>query len=133
MKLFEIFLPRDKPIEQETLELYDQDLLFEMANLREESTGFPGVIFVSTQMGNHGPRVKYYVQTGNGQKIFSVSIEENLRVVANSMTTSDMNYYSKYVIEFVRANWQPLLYYWYNGTDMNPKQTAEFFEKIVPV
>jgi hypothetical protein len=36
----------------------------EMTNLHEKDTGEPGVIFISTAMGEHGPRVKYFLKAG---------------------------------------------------------------------
>ncbi len=39
-------------------ELSCEDMV-EMANLTSAQTGVPGTIFISTAMGQHGPRVKY--------------------------------------------------------------------------
>ena len=48
----------------------------EMANLTTAQTGVSGTIFISTAMGAHGPRVKYFVQPGRTQPSFSVSIAD---------------------------------------------------------
>ena len=56
-----------------------------MANLTSAQTGVPGTIFISTAMGAHGPRVKYFVQPGRTQPSFSVSIADAPAVVANSL------------------------------------------------
>ena len=50
-----------------------------MANLTSAQTGVPGTIFISTAMGSHGPRVKYFVQPGRTQPSFSVSIADRAR------------------------------------------------------
>lgn len=39
---------------------FSQDRLVEMANLTERDTNVPGTIFISTALGSHGPRVKWY-------------------------------------------------------------------------
>jgi hypothetical protein len=49
-------VPADAPPADE---LANEDLV-EMANLPQEDTGIPGTILVSTRMGGHGPRVKYF-------------------------------------------------------------------------
>jgi hypothetical protein len=43
-------------------ELASEDVV-EMANLTTAQTGVPGTIFISTAMGEHGPRVKYFLQS----------------------------------------------------------------------
>ncbi len=65
-------------------ELACEDLV-EMANLTSAQTGVPGTIFISTAMGAHGPRVKYFVRPGRTQPSFSVSIADAPTVVANSL------------------------------------------------
>ena len=52
------------------VELTDDDVV-EMANLTTAQTGVPGTIFISTAMGGHGPRVKYFLQPGRSQPSFS--------------------------------------------------------------
>ena len=75
-------VPADRPLADE---LADEDLV-EMANLPEEDTGIPGTIFVSTRMGRHGPRVKYFDgRAGEAQPSCSVTIADPPRVVANSL------------------------------------------------
>ena len=64
---------REPTLDEEIGALGDEDI-FDMANLPEERTGVPGVIMISTAMGRHGPRVKYYLKTGSGQPSFSVTV-----------------------------------------------------------
>jgi hypothetical protein len=67
-----------------TEELIVEDVV-EMANLTSAQTGVSGTIFISSAMGAHGPRVKYFVQPGRMQPSFSVSIADAPIVVANSL------------------------------------------------
>src|SRR5207248_906271 len=81
-------VPADTPLADE---LADEDLV-EMANLPEEDTGIPGTIFVSTRMGRHGPRVRFFDgRAGEAKPSCSVTIADPPRVVANSLPdhTSD--------------------------------------------
>jgi hypothetical protein len=59
-------------------ELAREDVV-EMANLTTAQTGVPGTIFISTAMGGHGPRVKYFLQAGRSQPLFSVFFRHDLR------------------------------------------------------
>ena len=74
------------------------DELVEMANLTAAQTGVPGTIFISTAMGSHGPRVKYFVQPGRTQPSFSVTISDAPAVAANSLPVRVMRQVSPSVI-----------------------------------
>jgi hypothetical protein len=67
-------MPRPKPplqvtLQQEIRTLGDNDGL-EFMNLTSQQTGIDGIVFVSTAMGHHGPRVKYLIKAGKGQPSF---------------------------------------------------------------
>ncbi len=47
------------------------DIVADMANLTAAQTGIDGTIFISTAMGAHGPRVKYFMQPGRTEPSFS--------------------------------------------------------------
>src|SRR4051794_26189143 len=85
----------------------------EMANLTTAQTGVPGTIFISTAMGGHGPRVKYFVQPGRTQPSFSVAISATPAVVANSLPVRVVRQRSPQVIEWVSRNRDALLDFWY--------------------
>jgi len=77
-----LWLRPDTTLEQD---LADEDLV-EFVNLREEETGIPGTIYILTEIGGHGPRVKYYAgRTGKTQASFSVSIGISPRLLASSL------------------------------------------------
>ena len=79
----------------------DEGEVVEMANLASARTGVDGVIFISTQMGGHGPRVTYFVRPGRSQPSFSVSIEDDPKVVANSLPQPVASRMAPSVIEWV--------------------------------
>src|SRR5258705_1651291 len=81
----------------------------EMANLTTAQTGVPGTIFISTAMGGHGPRVKYFLQPGRSQPSFSVTISDAPAVVANSLPARVVRQMSPQVINWVSRNRGALL------------------------
>jgi hypothetical protein len=102
------------------------DSLIEMANLTEAQTGVPGTIFISTAMGAHGPRVKYYVQPGRTQPSFSVTISDNPIVAANSLPVRVVRQMAPRVIRWVSSNKDPLLDFWHNGDTWTQPQVSAF-------
>jgi hypothetical protein len=101
--------------------------LFEMANLRENRTGIPGTVYISTAQGEHGARVKYFAgRAGNDQPSFSVTISLPPRVEANSLPEQVENEYGPLVKHWVELNYQALLNYWNNGTSWYEEEVDAF-------
>ena len=101
-----------------------------MANLTSEQTGVLGTIFVSTAMGSHGPRVKYFVRPGRTQPSFSVSIADTPAVVANSLPARTLRQRSPQVIEWVSTNKDGLLDFWNNGDTWSQPEVNEFIQRL---
>jgi hypothetical protein len=105
-------------------ELAVEDVI-EMANLTTAQTGVSGTIFISTVMGSHGPRVKYFVQAGRSQPSFSVLIADPPRLVANSLPDRVLRQMVPQVIQWTALNRDALLDFWNNGdTWADPQVTA---------
>jgi hypothetical protein len=119
-------LPPDTPLADELA----TDELVEMANLTAAQTGVPGTIFISTAMGSHGPRVKYYVQPGRSQPSFSVLIADPPRVVANSLPDPVLRRVSPQVIRWVSLNRDALLDFWSNGDTWTDPQVTAFKQAL---
>lgn len=109
-----VWTEREPTLDEEIGALDDEDI-FDMANLTEDQTGVPGVVFISTVMGAHGPRVKYYLKTGPGQSSFSVAVASEPRVLANSLDDRDLNRMAPKVLEWVRLNHEALARFWWEG------------------
>lgn len=109
-----VWIDREPTLDEEVGALDDEDT-FEMANLTEDQTGVPGIIFISTPMGSHGPRVKYYLKTGPGQASFSVAIASEPRVLGNALSDRDLTRMAPRVIEWVRLNHEELARFWWEG------------------
>jgi hypothetical protein len=110
-------------------ELADDDVV-EMANLTTAQTGVPGTIFISTAMGGHRPRVKYFLQPGPSQRSFSVAIADIPTVVANSLLVRVVRQMSPQVIDWVSRNKDALLDFWYHGDSWTQPEVNDFIQKL---
>ena len=102
----------------------------EMANLTSAQTGITGTIFISTAMGAHDPRVKYFVQPGRTQPSFSVSVADIPAVVANSLPARVVRQMSPQVIEWVSRNRDTLLDFWHHGDAWTQPEVNDFIQKL---
>jgi hypothetical protein len=128
MKLREIArLPADTLLADE---LSDDDGIIEMANLDKSQTGVDGVIWISTMMTGHAPRVKYFVRPGRTQPSFSVTIADQPRVVANSLSPRVLNQMSPLVIQWVTLNKDALLDFWQHGDTWTASQLIQFLQSF---
>jgi hypothetical protein len=110
-------------------ELSDDNVV-DMANLTSAQTGVAGTIFISTAMGAHGPRVKYFLQPGRTQPSFSVAIADAPRVVANSLPARVVRQMSPQVIDWVSCNKDALLDFWHNGDTWTQPEVNDFIQKL---
>jgi len=109
---------RDRePTFQEELAVLGDDDLFDTANLTSKETGIEGIVFISTAVGAHGPRVKYFVKTGKGQPSFSISIAEAPQVAPK-------------VSEWVRLNRVALLSFWSDGQYWTVDEVSAFLAAL---
>jgi hypothetical protein len=106
------------------------DIVVDMANLTTAQTGIVGTIFISTAMGAHGPRAKYFLQPGRTQPSFSVSISDAPTVVANSLPVRVVRQMSPQVIEWVLRNKDALLDFWHNGDTWTHPEVNDFIQKL---
>ncbi len=104
--------------------------MVDMANLTSAQTGVAGTIFISTAMGAHGPRVKYFVQPGRTQPSFSVSIGDTPAVVANSLPARIVRQMSPQVIDWVSRNKDALLDFWHHGDTWTQPEVNDFIQKL---
>jgi hypothetical protein len=110
-------------------ELSGEDLV-EIANLTSGQTGVAGTICISTAMGAHGPRVKYFVQPGRTQPSFSVSVTDPPRVVANSLPARTLRRMAPQVSQWVALNRGALLDFWNNGDTWTQPEVNDFIPRL---
>jgi len=98
-------------------EIFQEQMLMEMSNLRYKTTGLPVIIFVSSgytegKMLQHSPRIKVsktYSEKMNPFDTFSVTISKNPEVIGDHQIKSkDLNK----IKEFVKENYDVLIEYW---------------------
>lgn len=127
-----VWIGREPTLDEEISALEEDDI-FEMANLSEHQTGIPGVVFISTAMGSHGPRVKYYARTGPGQSSFSVAVASEPRVLANSMDERDLARMAPTVLKWVELNHEALSRFWWEGKFWLDEEITAFKAALVKV
>src|SRR5437773_10696295 len=110
-------------------ELAGEDVA-EMANLTTAQTGVAGTIFISTAMGAHGPRVKYFLRPGRTQASFSVAITDVPAVVANSLPTRIVRQRAPQVIDWVSRNKDALLDFWQHGDTWTQPEVNDFIQRL---
>src|SRR5438046_1993210 len=119
-------LPADTRLAEE---LAQEDFV-EMANLTSAQTGVPGTIFISTAMGGHGPRVKYFLQPGRSQPSFSVAVTDVPTVVANSLPVRVVRRMSPQVIDWVLPSKDALLDFWHHGDTWTQPIVNDFIQEL---
>ena len=122
-----------EPTLDEEIGLLDDEDVFEMANLGEDQTGVPGTIMISTAMGRHGPRVKYFLKPGRHQPSFSVAVSSEPRVVANSLPERDMARTAPMVMAWVAENHAALSRFWWDGPDWMEAEVRAFVDALKKV
>jgi hypothetical protein len=123
------YLPPDPTVQQELAGL-GNEALFEMTNLPADRTGIRGILFLSTSVGFHGPRVKYFVKTGKGQPSFSVSIANEPKVLASSLPERVVSEMAPQVIAWVVLNREELLAFWNEGETWTFDELQAFIERL---
>jgi len=89
--------------------------LKEMANLPSKDTGFSkGFLYISTQEGNHGARVKYYRNSPSQSRPYaSISINKIPRLLVDDIKITSKEF--KEVSDFIKLNLKDLLKFWNEG------------------
>jgi hypothetical protein len=105
----------------------------DMANLTSAQTGVAGTIFISTAMGGHGPRVKYFEHPGRTQPSFSVSVTDAPAVVANSLPARVVRQMAPQVIDWVLQNKDVLLDFWHHGDTWTQPEVNDFIQNLLRV
>ncbi len=124
-----VWTEREATLEDELAAL-GEDGVFEMANLPPDWTGVLATIFISTAMGQHGPRVKLYLKPGRGQPSASISIGPNPRVLANSLDERDLHRIAPKALEWVALNHEALTRFWFEGETMLIADVSEFARSL---
>ena len=120
-----VWIDREPTLDEELRALGEEDIV-EMANLPPDWTGVLATIFISTALGQHGPRVKLYLKPGRNQPSASISIGPNPRVLASSLDQRELNRIAPKALEWVALNHEALTQFWFEGESMAIADVAEF-------
>ncbi len=124
---------RREPTLQEECAALGEDDTLEFMNLTSEVTGIEGVLWISTDLGPHGPRVKYFEKTGKGQPSFSVTIGPDPHVVASSLPERVVRRKAPEVIRFVEINRDLLWEFWHEGNGWLYNEVATLADRLVSI
>jgi hypothetical protein len=122
-------LPPDSIVQAEIFALGD-DAVFDMTNLPFSRTGIRGIPFISTAMGSHGPRVKYFEKAGKDQPSFSIAISDTPHVVASSVSAHVLDNMSPDVMAWVSLNRDALLSFWNEGAYWDVDAVRAFIDGL---
>lgn len=127
-----VWTDREPTLDEELRALGEEDIV-EMANLPPEWTGVLAHIFISTALGQHGPRVKIYVKKGRGQPSASISIGPDPRVLASSLDERDLRRIAPKAMEWVALNHAALTTFWFEGEGLDIQDVADFSRSLKKV
>lgn len=119
-----VWIDREPTLDEELTALGEEPV--ETANLPPDWTGVLATLFISTAMGQHGPRVKLYLKPGRGQPGASLSIGPNPRVLASSLDDRDLNRIAPKALEWVALNHEALTNFWFEGETWLLADVADF-------
>lgn len=99
---------------------------YEMANLRERTTGLPFVVFVSQRgKAKHPCRVKVSKEPQTARFLASVSVNNPIEVKDGEIPAEELEPLKKWIL----LNQEALLQYWDGGI----QYTEDLMEKLKPV
>lgn len=120
-----VWTDREPTLDEEISALTEEDLV-EMAYLPPDWTGVLAHIFISTALGQHGPRIKVYVRKGRHQPSASISIGPEPRLLASSLEERDLKRIAPGALEWVALNQEALTKFWFEGEAMDIQDVADF-------
>lgn len=113
---------------------FADDILVEMANLGESDTNVPGTIFVSTALGAHGPRVKWYPQApGRTLPCVIMSISPEPEVRDDFLPPRVSGPVLPLLREWIKLNHADLRTFWDDGESWDRHRVTSFLDSLRPV
>lgn len=112
----------------------DDEDLFDFMYLTTDATGVDGVIFLSTRVGRHGPRVKWMpTSPGPGRPSCSYTLDDPARLVASSLPSRIINAVEPQIRAWISLNRDDLRGYWNEGAYWLEAQRDVFKASLKPV
>lgn len=105
----------------------DADGLVEMVNLPTRYTGVVGTVFISTAMGAHGPRVKWFPgKPGRDLPCLVMTLETPPRAINEGLPVPVAREGERLVRPWVESNRDALLRFWRDGTSWDVDEVQAF-------
>jgi hypothetical protein len=105
----------------------DTDELVEMVNLPTKYTGLAGTVFISTAMGSHGPRVKWFPgRPGRDLPCLVVTLETPPRALNEGLPVPVAREGERLTSPWVERNRDALLTFWREGTSWDVDEVRAF-------
>jgi len=123
---------REPTLDEELRALGEEDIV-EMAYLPPEWTGLLAHVFISTVLGQHGPRIKLYIGKGRHQPSASISIGPEPRILASSLDERDLKRIAPKALEWVALNHEALTNFWFEGEALDIQDVADFGRSLKKV
>lgn len=113
---------------------FAEDVLVEMANLGETDTHIPGTIFISTALGFHGPRIKWYPgAAGRALPCLIMSIAPEPVVRDDFLLRHVSRPVVPQLAEWVMLNHAALMTFWDEGDSWDRHRVAQFIDALRPI
>jgi len=107
------------------------DELVDVVNLSSDETGAKGIIFVSTSLGQHAARVKWFpVRAGRDLPCLSVMLEDPPRVINHGISPREARQAEPAVVAWVALNRDALQRFWDDGLSWTRKEVNAFFDGL---
>lgn len=120
-----------EPTIDDLLASLDEEDIFDMRVLEPDQTGVPFLVWISTRLGRHGPRVKGYLgRSGGDQPSFSMSIGPEPEVVASSYGERETLQAAKQLGPWVALNAEALRELWFEGNGWTDRQVRAFVDGL---
>lgn len=108
------------------------DEMFDMANLTTRHTGVEGTIYISTQQGQHGPRIKWYPgRPGRDLPCLGVPFETPSRVINQGLPPRVARDGEREAVAWAQMNRDALLRFWADGLAWTLDEVNAFVEGLV--
>lgn len=105
-----------------------------MRVLEPDQTGVSFLVWISTRMASHGPRVKGYLgRSGSDQPSFSVTIGDDPDVIVSSYGERETARAAAELIPWLRLNADELRRLWFEGNAWTDREVRAFVDALQKV
>ena len=125
--------PSAKPMIDADIEIGNDDMeLVEVANLPQEDTGVEGIIWISSNMAGHGPRVKWYPKASNSKQsaCLSITISSFPTVINHHLADKIAKIGAGPASRWVILNHEALRKFWDHGYSWTRKEVNDFIDGL---